>query len=157
MEITEAFNEVQAKTKEYHELKELLTDLPRQLHHQVMMPVSSVGFIEGQIVHSNELLMALGDGWFRTCTAFQAQEIIDRRLQVLDAERRKLEDLRRPQPKKDFEQLMGRMKELEEEEKSGSTAVSHKIQEKQHEAAPVPAPAVRVSKFKQERSLAKAN
>lgn len=159
MDLADALAEVQAKSKEYVQVKELLVDLPRKLQHSVMIPLSGVGFVEGQIVHSNEFLMALGDGWYRTCTSYQAQEIIDRRLGILEAEQKKLEDMKRPQPKRDFNELMGRMKELEEEEKSGSSAVSFKILEKpaaeiEPPQPPPQPPKERISKFKQERSRA---
>mmetsp|Transcript_24996 Transcript_24996/g.43866 ORF Transcript_24996/g.43866 Transcript_24996/m.43866 type:complete len:158 (-) Transcript_24996:996-1469(-) len=156
MEIAEALAEVEAKTKDYLEVKQLLEDLPKQLKHPVMIPLSGVGFVEGDFVHTNEFLVALGDGWFRTATAFQATEIVDRRLQILEVERKRFEDMSKPKPKRDFEELMGRMRLLEEEEKSGSSAVNSTIKEK--EVAPPAASEApvkeRVSKFKQERSRA---
>ena len=39
-----------------------------------------MAFIPGQLVHTNEILVLLGDNWFVDRSAKQAAEIVDRRV-----------------------------------------------------------------------------
>lgn len=43
-------------------------------------------FMPGQFVHTNEIMVLLGDNWFVERSAKQAREIVDRRLQGGDIE-----------------------------------------------------------------------
>lgn len=45
------------------------------------VPIGSVGMFEGQLVHTNEIMVLLGDNWFAQCSAHKAVEIINHRLQ----------------------------------------------------------------------------
>ena len=45
------------------------------------MPIGSVGLFEGNLIHTNEIMVLLGDNWFTQCTAHQATEIINHRIQ----------------------------------------------------------------------------
>lgn len=49
-----------------------------------------MGFMPGRLVHTNEILVLLGDNWFVEKSAKQACDLIDRRVNVLD---KYLEDL----------------------------------------------------------------
>ncbi|PIO65960.1 hypothetical protein TELCIR_12339 [Teladorsagia circumcincta] len=49
-----------------------------------MCPVGSVGFLPATIVHTNEILIGLGDGYFVDASAYQAAEILKRRKTVLE-------------------------------------------------------------------------
>lgn len=44
------------------------------------VPIGSKAFMPGKLVHTNEVLVLLGDNWFAERSAKQACEIIDRRL-----------------------------------------------------------------------------
>ena len=44
------------------------------------VPVSKMGFVTGKLVHTNEILVLLGDNWFVEKSAKQACELVDRRL-----------------------------------------------------------------------------
>lgn len=54
-------------------------ELPNEVKHAVMVPLSPVGFMKGEIVHGNEILVLIGEGYFVKRTAKQAREMIDRR------------------------------------------------------------------------------
>jgi unconventional prefoldin RPB5 interactor 1 len=40
-----------------------------------------MAFMPGQLVHTNEILVLLGDNWFVERSAKQASEIVDRRIE----------------------------------------------------------------------------
>lgn len=44
------------------------------------MPFGKLAFMPGQIVHTNEILVLLGDNWFVERSAKQAAEIAERRI-----------------------------------------------------------------------------
>ena len=44
------------------------------------VPFGKLAFMPGQLVHTNEILVLLGDNWFAERSAAQAAEIIDRRM-----------------------------------------------------------------------------
>ena len=44
------------------------------------VPFGSLAFMPGQLVHTNEILVLLGDNYFVERSAFQAVEIVSRRL-----------------------------------------------------------------------------
>lgn len=75
---------------DYYYLKERLRTLPNNLSYEIMVPISKVAFMPGKLVHTNEILVLLGDNWFTERSASQACEIIDRRLSGI---RKHLEDL----------------------------------------------------------------
>ena len=43
------------------------------------MPIGKHAFIPGQLYHTNEITVLLGDNWFAQVTAKQAQDIVSRR------------------------------------------------------------------------------
>jgi len=49
---------------DYVNLRTRLETLPHQLNYEIMVPISKVAFIPGKLVHTNELLILLGDNWF---------------------------------------------------------------------------------------------
>lgn len=67
------------RLKDYDDLRELLTDLPEKLTHPVMVPYGPLAFFEGQLQHTNEVLVQLSSEWFVERTAKHAMGTIDRR------------------------------------------------------------------------------
>eukprot|EP00117_Sycon_ciliatum_P000200 scpid81964/ scgid6367/ Unconventional prefoldin RPB5 interactor; Protein NNX3; Protein phosphatase 1 regulatory subunit 19; RNA polymerase II subunit 5-mediating protein len=65
--------------QDYDALHGRLQTLPDSITHDVMVPFGSKAFFHGQLIHTNEVLVLLGDNWFVDRSARQAQEIIDRR------------------------------------------------------------------------------
>ncbi|CAM4989022.1 unnamed protein product, partial [Rotaria socialis] len=58
-----------------------LSTLPDRLTYECMAPFGKLAFIPGRIVHSNEILVLLGDDYFVERTCKQSIEIVNRRLE----------------------------------------------------------------------------
>lgn len=65
--------------RDYEALSERLRTLPDRVSHEVMVPINSLAFMPGRIVHTNEVLVLLGDNWFAERSAKQALAIAQRR------------------------------------------------------------------------------
>ena len=46
---------------------------------QEMIPITSLAFMRGKTIHTNEILVQLGDGWYAERSAKDALEMIARR------------------------------------------------------------------------------
>ncbi|KAG0207941.1 uri1, prefoldin-like chaperone [Mortierella sp. GBA30] len=68
---------------DYQALKTTLLDLPKETSHPVMVPIGNLAFMPGKLIHTNEVLVMLGDNWFVDRSAVQAAEIIDRRMELV--------------------------------------------------------------------------
>lgn len=75
---------------DYEALRGRLATLPDKVSYEIMVPFTSLAFMPGRLVHTNELLVLLGDNWFAERSAKEAAEIVDRRLKVV---RKTLSDL----------------------------------------------------------------
>lgn len=73
--------ELKDKLKEYTALGKNLLQIAQKSTHEVMVPLSDVGFFRGRVKHSNEIMVFLGDGYFVQRTAHECQPIIERRKQ----------------------------------------------------------------------------
>ncbi|XP_059143741.1 unconventional prefoldin RPB5 interactor-like isoform X2 [Physella acuta] len=69
---------------DYKALQDRLKTLPDKITHDVMVPFGKLAFMPGQIVHTNEILVLLGDNWFVERSAKQAAEIAERRIKELN-------------------------------------------------------------------------
>ena len=69
---------------DYKALKTRLKTLPDKVSHDVMVPFGKLAFMPGRLVHTNEVLVLLGDNWFAERSAKQAAGIVDRRMQAVD-------------------------------------------------------------------------
>lgn len=76
---------------DYEALKERLTTLPDKTTHDVMVPFGSLAFMPGKLVHTNEILVLLGDNWFVERSAKQATEIIGRRIKTVEQQIKELQ------------------------------------------------------------------
>lgn len=70
---------------DYLELKKRLDTLAEKMEYDVMVPFNSVAFMPGKLVHTNEIMVLLGDNWFVERSAKQASEIVERRLAKCDS------------------------------------------------------------------------
>lgn len=66
-------------------LHEQLEWLPRRLQHAALVPLSEVGFIQGELHRTNEVLCHIGDGHFVWKSAYEAQQLLERRKAHIDA------------------------------------------------------------------------
>ncbi|KAG0251923.1 uri1, prefoldin-like chaperone [Mortierella polycephala] len=68
---------------DYEALKTTLLDLPKETTHNAMVPIGNLAFMPGKLIHTNEVLVMLGDNWFVDRSAVQAAEIVDRRMELV--------------------------------------------------------------------------
>ncbi|KAJ8303397.1 hypothetical protein KUTeg_019793 [Tegillarca granosa] len=71
---------------DYKALKDRLKTLPDKVTHDVMVPFGSLAFMPGKLVHTNEIMVLLGDNWFVERSAKQAAAIVDRRIKSVNTE-----------------------------------------------------------------------
>ncbi|CAF0989881.1 unnamed protein product [Adineta steineri] len=69
---------------DYRHLHTRLSTLPDRLTYECMVPFGKLAFIPGRIVHSNEILVLLGDNYFVERTCKQSIEIVNRRLKNIN-------------------------------------------------------------------------
>ena len=78
--------------EEYQKLKSDLSKLNDKTHHRTMVPLGSKAYMEGNLVHTNEIMVLLGDDWFAERSTAQASDICDRRISKCDERITKLND-----------------------------------------------------------------
>ncbi|KAL6284798.1 hypothetical protein ACE6H2_015727 [Prunus campanulata] len=64
----------------------LVRRLPDHLHHDIMVPFGKAAFFPGRLVHTNEFLVLLGEGYYAERTSRQTVEILKRRGMALDSQ-----------------------------------------------------------------------
>lgn len=67
--------------EDLEETKSILTWLPKKLKHEAMIPIGNKALMRGHLVHTNELLVNLGETWFVKRTANQTVDICNRRIE----------------------------------------------------------------------------
>ena len=67
------------------QVHEKLRTLPDKTSYDIMVPMGKVAFMPGKLVHTNELLVLLGENMFAERSAKQAQALIERRMQCMYA------------------------------------------------------------------------
>lgn len=85
------------RSREYKEVQSILCDLPHKLTHKVMVPFGPLGFFEGYLEHTNEVLTQLSSEWFVLRTIPSALKMVGRRQERLQKDQadvaRELEQL----------------------------------------------------------------
>lgn len=66
--------------EDYVKLRGTLEELPKEVSREAVVPLGKKAFMLGRLVHTNEVLVLLGDNWFVERSAAQAVDIVDRRL-----------------------------------------------------------------------------
>ncbi|TXG55125.1 hypothetical protein EZV62_020381 [Acer yangbiense] len=84
------------KQQELNQVKEFIADntnlinlvqkLPEELHHDIMVPFGKAAFFPGRLIHTNELLVLLGEGYYADRTSKQTVEILNRRGNALESQ-----------------------------------------------------------------------
>uniref|UniRef100_A0A0A8YS95 Uncharacterized protein n=1 Tax=Arundo donax TaxID=35708 RepID=A0A0A8YS95_ARUDO len=67
-------------------LVSLVNRLPDELSHEIMVPFGGAAFFPGRLIHTNELLLLLGEGYYAERSAKQTTEILHRRGLELEAQ-----------------------------------------------------------------------
>ncbi|XP_062860842.1 unconventional prefoldin RPB5 interactor 1 [Trichomycterus rosablanca] len=93
---------------DYNSLQERLTTLPDKLSYDIMVPFSSLAFMPGKLIHTNELTVLLGDNWFAKCSSKQAHKLVEHRKIYV---KNKLDDLHKTM--KNFQDRAGFTENLE--------------------------------------------
>lgn len=65
---------------DYLHLQKRLKTLPDKTSHEVMVPFGPLAFMPGRLIHTNEMLVLLGDNWFAERSTKEAIEIVKRRV-----------------------------------------------------------------------------
>jgi prefoldin alpha subunit len=82
--------------EEYNSLQSTLSDLLKKRKHSVLVPVGGgIGYFEGELVHTNDVLVLLGDNWWANTSVFHAKEVASRRIQFLQREQKVLAEERK--------------------------------------------------------------
>jgi unconventional prefoldin RPB5 interactor 1 len=76
--------------KEHFKVAELLKQREQKISEKVMVPLSQLAFIPGEIYNTNQVLVSMGDNWFVEQSCQSASQVIERRQLFLN-ERIKLE------------------------------------------------------------------
>ncbi|TVU34617.1 hypothetical protein EJB05_16456 [Eragrostis curvula] len=67
-------------------LVSLVKRLPDEVSHEIMVPFGGAAFFPGRLIHTNELLVLLGEGYYAERSAKQTTEILHRRGLELEAQ-----------------------------------------------------------------------
>lgn len=70
--------------REYEALRDKLDTLSDRATHEAMVPLGKKAFMMGHLVHTNEIMVLLGDNWFAERSAKQAKVICEKRLKQCD-------------------------------------------------------------------------
>ncbi|CAL5212774.1 unnamed protein product [Lathyrus oleraceus] len=67
-------------------LVNLVQKLPEQLSHDVMVPFGKAAFFPGRLIHTNEFMVLLGEGYYADRTSKQTVDILQRRGESLNSQ-----------------------------------------------------------------------
>ncbi|KAK1260011.1 hypothetical protein QJS04_geneDACA021802 [Acorus gramineus] len=67
-------------------LVNLVQRLPDELSHEIMVPFGSAAFFPGRLIHTNEFLVLLGEGYYAERSSKQTVEILQRRGKSLESQ-----------------------------------------------------------------------
>ncbi|KAJ3410320.1 uri1, prefoldin-like chaperone [Chytridiales sp. JEL 0842] len=69
--------------KDYEKLDAFLEQVPLSLRRKHKVPIGKLAFMDGELIHTNEVLVSLGENYFAECSAAQAREIVTRRREYM--------------------------------------------------------------------------
>ncbi|KAJ1970603.1 uri1, prefoldin-like chaperone, partial [Dimargaris verticillata] len=69
---------------EYRAVDQALATLPLETSYDAFIPFGSLAFMPGRLIHTNEVLVLLGDNWFVERSASQARAMAQRRIQYVE-------------------------------------------------------------------------
>ncbi|XP_051116990.1 uncharacterized protein LOC127241811 [Andrographis paniculata] len=62
----------------------LVQKLPEETHHNIMVPFGKAAFFPGRLIHTNEFMVLLGEGYYAERTSKQTIDILKRRGKTLE-------------------------------------------------------------------------
>ncbi|XP_014259648.1 unconventional prefoldin RPB5 interactor-like protein [Cimex lectularius] len=84
MKNRKSFDYWSERKNSYEELKKSLKIYLGKLRHQIYAPIGKRAFMKGTVVHTNDVTVAVGDGYFFKVSSASASEICERRLKEID-------------------------------------------------------------------------
>lgn len=79
-------NQLQHFITDNNNLLNLVQQIPEQLHHDIMVPFGKAAFFPGRLIHTNEFLVLLGEGYYADRTSKQTSDILKRRGNALESQ-----------------------------------------------------------------------
>ncbi|XP_071739557.1 uncharacterized protein [Rutidosis leptorrhynchoides] len=86
LERQKQIQQLQSFLNDNNNLINLVKKLPDQLHHDIMVPFGKAAFFPGRLIHTNELMVLLGEGYYAERTSKQTIEILKRRGKDLESQ-----------------------------------------------------------------------
>lgn len=65
---------------DHESLSSRLLSFRDELTHPIMVPIGKKALMKGTLIHTNEILVCLGDNWFAKQSAKEAAELCQRRI-----------------------------------------------------------------------------
>ncbi|XP_043562798.1 unconventional prefoldin RPB5 interactor 1 isoform X1 [Chiloscyllium plagiosum] len=112
---------------DYEALQGRLKNLPDKVSYDVMVPFGPLAFMPGQLIHTNEVTVLLGDNWFAKCSAKQALSLVEHRKKHVQ---KALDDLHKVM--KNFESRV-EFTEMEKLANEGFVEIREEIQNEERE------------------------
>ncbi|KAI3839291.1 hypothetical protein MKW92_002834 [Papaver armeniacum] len=82
----EELDHIRSFISDNNNLIHLIYKLPDELHHDIMVPFGKAAFFPGHVVHTNEFIVLLGEGYYVQRTSKQTVGVLQRRGEVLDSQ-----------------------------------------------------------------------
>ncbi|KAJ6842638.1 putative RNA polymerase II subunit 5-mediating protein-like protein [Iris pallida] len=82
----EELDRVRGFAAENSALIKLVRQLPDRTSHEIMVPFGSAAFFPGRLIHTNEFLVLLGDGYYADRSSKQTVDILKRREKSLEGQ-----------------------------------------------------------------------
>ncbi|KAL8478102.1 hypothetical protein ACS0TY_030117 [Phlomoides rotata] len=79
-------NQVKSFIDDNISLINLVNKLPDETHHNIMVPFGKASFFPGRLIHTNEFMVLLGEGYYAERTSKQTVEILKRRGKSLETQ-----------------------------------------------------------------------
>ncbi|KAL6506814.1 hypothetical protein OROHE_022251 [Orobanche hederae] len=79
-------NQLKCFTDDNSSLINLVQKLPDETHHNIMVPFGKAAFFPGRLIHTNEFMVLLGEGYYAERTSKQTVEILKRRGRALETQ-----------------------------------------------------------------------
>lgn len=82
---------------DYQNLKKVIDTIGDRVKHPHRIPIAGtqLAFVDGDIIHTNEITVLLGDNYFALRSAKQANQIINRRLGSIDDNLKRSQEAKR--------------------------------------------------------------
>ena len=83
---------VSLKKEQCKKAREAIKGLSAKLSQTGLVPINEYGYMQGKLIHTNELMVHLGDDYFAECSASEAIAILERRIKETEETEKKLQE-----------------------------------------------------------------